>query len=83
MARLTTRILVGLADLLAVAALSTAFALRVTPAQSVAALGQTVDVGTATPTGGELPDAGGATVRGVGAGAHACRRPGSCGSSTR
>ena len=50
MARLTTRILVGLADLLAVAALSTAFALRVTPAQSVDALGQTVDVGTATPT---------------------------------
>ncbi len=50
MARLTIRILVGLAGLLAVAALSTAFALRVTPAQSVAALGQTVDVGTATPT---------------------------------
>lgn len=48
--RLAARILVGVLGLAAVAAASIAFSLRVTPVQQVSALGQTVEVGTATPT---------------------------------
>lgn len=48
--RLALALVGALLGLVVVAALSIAFALRVTPAQSVSALGQTVEVGTTSPS---------------------------------